>query len=132
LLEHNIVPILMAQIQNSDFEIVKEIVWVLGNIINGGNFAISLKLLDIGAIDTLLEVLDNFKDAPILIITLNTIERLLNIGKINQLFEEYNPFIKYVIEKGGLERIESLINFKVENISGAAEEIIEKYFNSRI
>ena len=128
----NLIPNIFYSVRDPDYEVMTEAIWVIGNLINTSNLENCVKLIDANVLDPILYLLSNYMDSYTLILTLNTIEKLLEHGKYARHVHEYNPFVKLFVEKGGLESIEKLQSHKNEKIYALVSNLIDNYFSDFI
>ncbi len=128
----NLIPKIFHLVKDNDYEVTKEAIWAIGNLINSSNFENCVKLIDANVLDPILYLLSNFMDSYTVILTLNTIEILFEHGKYSSYVHEFNPFVKLFVEKGGLEAIDQLQYHKNEKIFAMVSNLIDNYFSNYI
>lgn len=127
----NFMAVILDTIKNDDyFQIKREAIICLSNIINlTSNDKIS-ELVDMGMLETVCSILDIY-DQDLLIILLDIVEETLSLGNFikGEESSEINPYIEEIEKFNGRKNIEKLCennNFKIKEKSIS---IIDQFFN---
>ncbi|XP_066153240.1 importin subunit alpha-1-like [Euwallacea fornicatus] len=125
VIDAGIVPVLLQVLSTGDFKSQKEAVWAVTNYTSGGTITQLAKLVELGCIKPLCNLL-NSKDFKIVSIVL---DGLNNILRAAQHLGETEKIAVLIEECGGLDLIESLQSHDNEKIYEKALAIIENFFS---
>lgn len=103
----NIIPILIRMLKTEKFEIQKETAWALSNITSSGNEQQIKYLVAQGIIPPLCKLLTCNSHKTILVV-LEGLENILQVGKNDLLKGIPNKYSQLVEECGGLDNLEAL------------------------
>lgn len=121
----NLITYVIQQLStNVEWEPRKEAVWVICNILTSGNESHIIQLVEHGVLGQLCELL-GISDVKILLIVLDGIDSILNLGTIKEKLGIFELFD----EAGGIEKIEQLQEHENNEIYKKCVSLIEKYFN---
>ena len=109
-------------VHNAEWEVRKEATWVASNIATGGNTLHVHCLVELGGINSLCSVIDS-ADPKILLVILDAIESILNVGVKNG-----RDYVGFVDECDGLDKIEDLQEHENHQVYEKAISIIENFF----
>ncbi|CAN0072366.1 unnamed protein product [Discosporangium mesarthrocarpum] len=129
VIEANIIPPLIQLLSNAEFDIRKEAAWAISNATSGGKPEQIKYLVQQGCIPPLSDLLE-VKDAKIVTVALEGLENILKVGEADAKAHglEMNQMATFIMECGGLEKIEHLQMHDNNNIYNKALKLLEKYF----
>lgn len=120
----DVVSAVISSLDSDQWEVRKEAAWVISNICTGGTAQHIEKLVEMGAIKALCNIMD-VADSKIITVALEAIEAILNAGEaLNRLA----GYVSFVDESDGIDKIENLQEHETDDIYEKAVYIIEKYF----
>eukprot|EP00750_Incisomonas_marina_P015372 INCI182.1.p1 GENE.INCI182.1~~INCI182.1.p1 ORF type:complete len:583 (-),score=143.66 INCI182.1:404-2056(-) len=112
---------IMELLESDDFEVRKEAAWVISNICTGGSTANIDAIVEMGALNVIVSVMD-ISDVKIALVALEALEAILRkSGSI-----EYATMVE---ELGGVDKLEDLQDHNSEEIYKKAVSIVESFFN---
>jgi hypothetical protein len=111
-----------------DFNVVQEAVFIISNITYNSNFDMTLQLVDFNILEIISELINNTQEVGLLKFLLSSLDNILRKGANTSLFKD-NPFAKSFLEKGGIDILENLQNYKNEDIADYVTNILNNYFN---
>mmetsp|Transcript_45642 Transcript_45642/g.74417 ORF Transcript_45642/g.74417 Transcript_45642/m.74417 type:complete len:525 (-) Transcript_45642:322-1896(-) len=119
---------LVLLLNTAEFDIRKEAAWAISNATSGGTKEQIRYLVFEGCIKPLCELL-SVGDTRITIVALEGLENILKCGlQDKQNNSDVNPYIEYVDQVGGIEKIENLQHSENQEIYEKAVGILETYF----
>jgi len=118
-----IVQRVVASINDGDWEVCKEAVWVAYNIATRGKFVHSQAIVHFDGIEALCNLL-HVADTKILTLVLDTLEHLLKVGK-----RQGRAWDCLVHDAGGVDKLKDLRQHESDAIFQKAVAIIKEYFN---
>ena len=105
-----------------DWDVKKEATWVVSNILSGGTAAHVTRLVEFGAVQPLVDLLDK-DDAKIVLVALDALEVILKLGAVGGV-----AATTLVDEAGGVEAVEGLQHHENAKIYEKSVALIETYF----
>ena len=133
MIDANLIPGLINILRNDKYEVTKEALWAVCNAISGGTDKQVSYLVHQGVIAQLCGFLNNYRYKKSLLIAMEGITKILEIGK--KLSKDgINQYAEYVEESGGvdyLERIQSDVSVP-DNIYEKAAQIVMDYFDGEV
>jgi HEAT repeat protein len=117
-----LIPGVMSQLQEGEWDVRKEAAWVISNVATGGTAANVQSICDAGAINGLCELL-TVEDAKVVMVSLDALEAILKHGE-----EDTNEYAHMLDECDGLEKIEGLQEHENTDVYEKAVLIIETFF----
>mmetsp|Transcript_17470 Transcript_17470/g.19735 ORF Transcript_17470/g.19735 Transcript_17470/m.19735 type:complete len:362 (-) Transcript_17470:201-1286(-) len=127
LIDTNIMSKVIEMLGKDRLDVQKEAVWVLSNAASGGNLASIDTLVEIGALDPLLGLLEE-QDPRVLVVSLEAIEMVLKAGQEAAKVQGENPYALKLDQIDGISKIEQLQTHENNEIYKKAFHIIETYF----
>ncbi|CAM9855081.1 unnamed protein product [Ectocarpus fasciculatus] len=129
VIDANIIPPLIQLLSNAEFDIRKEAAWAISNATSGGKPEQIKYLVTEGCIPPLSDLLE-VHDAKIVTVALEGLENILKTGdtEAKAQGQEINQMATYIMECGGMERIEQLQMHDNNNIYNKALKLLERYF----
>eukprot|EP01120_Amphizonella_sp_Union-15-10_P009009 TRINITY_DN3330_c0_g1_i1.p1 TRINITY_DN3330_c0_g1~~TRINITY_DN3330_c0_g1_i1.p1 ORF type:complete len:535 (+),score=109.97 TRINITY_DN3330_c0_g1_i1:64-1605(+) len=110
----------------SDFETRKEAAWAIANATSGGKSEQIDKLVQLGCIRPMCDLLD-CPDSRIILVALENIDNILKTGEENGSLSEY---LFQIDQEEGVEKLEFLQNHASQEVYDKAVAILEKYFHA--
>ncbi len=126
IIKSNLLPKIFSLVKDVDYEVTVEAMWTIGNLIDCSSLENLVKLIEANILEPILFIFVNCLDSKILILALNALERFFEHGKNSRI----NKFVKFFIQKGGMDIIENLTCHKNEMISALVSNLLDKYLNS--
>lgn len=114
------------------FEVAKEIIWVVGNIVSNGDYFTAVELVKIGLIENLILLLRGYKEPTLLSHCLQCLLNLLLQGENKESHDEENEFAFVFQQKGGVEELEALEFASNDTNFQLIGHILEKFFNINV
>jgi len=128
VIEGNIIPPLVHLLQVAEFDIKKEAAWSISNATSGGSEEQIKYLVQQGCIKPLCDLL-SCNDPRLVTVALEGIENVLKAGELEaQANSGTNPYVTFVDEAEGLDKLEQLQNHQNEDVYKKAVHILETYF----
>lgn len=106
-----------------EWDVRREAAWVISNIITSADSTYLIKLVELGVLRCLIDLLD-VGEAKIILITLDALEMIL---RLNESYPQIN-LLTMMDEYGGVEMIEKLQEHQHQKVYERAVHMIEKYF----
>ncbi|XP_050298012.1 importin subunit alpha-1 [Anthonomus grandis grandis] len=125
VIDAGIIPCLLHVLSTGDFKSQKEAAWAVTNFTSGGNIAQLAKLVELGALKPMCNLL-NSKDFKTVSVVLDGLSNILTAA---QKIGETEKIAVVIEECGGLDLIESLQSHENEKIYEKALSIIENFFS---
>jgi importin subunit alpha-1 len=132
VIQADIVPTVLSLFKDEDIETVREAVYTISNLINGGNFETCSKLVDSGMLPAILYILRSTKNPEILKLALASLDVFFRHGTNHNYMSEDNPFVRLFEEQGGPELLEHLQFYKNDDIFELVEELLSKFFHIQV
>ncbi|XP_037545665.1 importin subunit alpha-8 [Nematolebias whitei] len=127
LITCGLLPPLVEVLRNGDFKTQREAVWAVTNITSGGTAEQMVQLVQSGALEAIINLLQ-VKDAKVILIILEAINNMFKAAK--KLGESESEKLSALIEElGGLERIEILQNHENNAVYQTALNLMEEHFS---
>lgn len=128
LFSQNIMPTIISLLSKS-YIIKKEAAWVIANATSQDIPENVNALVSYGVIPALCEAL-KVPDVEVKEVVLNALNHILRVGVIvcTSANSDTNPYVKYVIQCGGGDTLESLQDHPNHSISDKVVNLLEKYF----
>ncbi|XP_013878949.1 importin subunit alpha-8 [Austrofundulus limnaeus] len=126
LITCGLLPPLVEALRNGDFKTQKEAVWAVTNFTCGGTAEQVVQLVQSGALEAILDLLQ-VNDAKVILIILEAINNIFTAaGKLG----ETKKLSLLIEELGGLERMELLQSHENDLVYQAAQNLIETFFSN--
>jgi len=128
VIEANIIPPLVHLLGTAEFDIKKEAAWSISNATSGGKPEQIKYLVQQGCIKPLCDLL-TCNDPRLVTVALEGIENVLKAGE-HELAQnnQTNPYVLFVDEAEGLDKLEQLQSHQNEDVYKKAMHILETYF----
>jgi hypothetical protein len=111
---------LIDQLANAEWDVQKEAAWAISNISSSTSKSHPRKLVKLGAVAPLCNLLDK-ADSTIVLVALEALERMLKV-------DENDECVLLVDEAGGIDLIEELQHHENNKIYEKAVRILQNYF----
>jgi len=125
----NLIPSLVNILKEDQFDVQKEAAWALGNVTSGGTDEQTKFLVSQGCIPALCGIF-SCDDAKIIIVVLDAIEKILEVGKRITGMDGVNDYADAIEDCDGLDAIEALQRHENEEIYDKSVKILKNYFDS--
>ncbi len=136
VLDSQLFHVIVSFLSGSDYRVTRESLWVICNICSCCNFEISAKLLKNGALESMINLINNTNDPRFLIPILEAFrsvlqseEHLTNLSEIHKNLE--NPFKNFFERYNITDILEHLQGNQSKEVYQLSLEILEKYFISK-
>jgi len=126
----NLIPSLISILKEDQFDVQKEAAWAISNITSGGTEEHTRFIVSQGCIPALCGMFA-CNDAKIIIVVLDAIEKILEIGKQKtDSMDGVNDYADAVEDCEGLDAIEALQRHENEEIYEKSVKILKNFFDS--
>eukprot|EP00033_Pygsuia_biforma_P002251 GCRY01002495.1.p1 GENE.GCRY01002495.1~~GCRY01002495.1.p1 ORF type:complete len:510 (-),score=92.87 GCRY01002495.1:1413-2942(-) len=122
----NILPTLIQLLNKGEYDVKKEACWAIVNAITGGTEEHVRVIIESGCISPLCECL-TLKDFKLVSAILDSIEKILSIGKQNEAVVGQNIYLDYIENAEGLTYIENLQLCDNKVLINKARRILKDY-----
>ncbi|OMJ92462.1 hypothetical protein SteCoe_4802 [Stentor coeruleus] len=123
VLGHPCIRIVIKCLEDPDIEVRNEAVWVISNATNAEDEKLVIKVIEIGAFNSICDFL-NFSDSKVIMMVLQGIDNLLWAGSSCEINEVALKFE----EIGGLNKLEALQHCRNQKVYNKVVEIMETYW----
>lgn len=131
VLTHPCLRAIIGVLEDPDFEIMKEAIYIIANGSFCGSPEVLNDLIDQGILEILCRLLD-FKDSRILMLVLEAISNFLKAGRTHQILQNLTSDKVGINfdEAGGIAKLESLQDHPNINVYNKVTEILSKFFDA--
>ena len=133
VINHKLFPVIMKCMHATEFEVKKEAVWTVANATSGGTKEQIHYLVEAKAMDALCDMLQVF-DSKLVSVALEAIENILLVGEDDKKEGNLsqNPVVQYLIDQGGLDKIEQLQLHGNNEVYGQVMTLLEQFFDLEV
>lgn len=126
LLAHGAIPALNRCMQDDLFEVRKEAAWTMSNITNGGVADQIRYVAKCKGMQALISLFDT-DDATVIMIALEGLENILEVGAKDALTSGENIYRTTLESCGGLDKLEDLQDFDSEKVYRRVSKLLREY-----
>ncbi|CAM0145037.1 unnamed protein product [Urochloa decumbens] len=134
VIDASIISPLIVILKTSETDIKKEAAWALSNAASGASSEQIQYLVSRGCLEPLCNVL-TYQDPDLVYTCLEGLENILQAGEAGKKGEEEsetNPYAQFILESGGLDKLEDLQDVNSERIYGLVMKLLQSYWEEEV
>ncbi|CAL5060950.1 unnamed protein product [Urochloa decumbens] len=134
VIDASIISPLIVLLKTSETDIKKEAAWALSNAASGASSEQIQYLVSRGCLEPLCNVL-TYQDPDLVYTCLQGLENILQAGEAGKKGEEeseMNPYAQFILESGGLDKLEDLQDVNSESIYDLAMKLLQSYWEEEV
>ncbi|CAN6219993.1 unnamed protein product [Urochloa humidicola] len=133
VIDASIISPLIVLLKTSETDIKKEAAWALSNAASSASSEQIQYLVSRGCLEPLCNVL-TYQDPDLVYTCLEGLENILQAGEAGKKGEESetNPYAQFILESGGLDKLEDLQDVNSERIYDLVMKLLQSYWEEEV